>query len=174
VLVNFCRDEAGRYMGHTGGHNMFEVLNTLWQRFVAEGVIRHDEYVRMTLSAYYRTVEECIGPLTDTASPVYRTGLSLEQYETRVIPCPYAAAFHHHGDAARFACEYIPSLRSWSESTFLAALAPDRPLEERQGIIERYYGAYETLVRESPGGHRKDNVHLYMTLAKTGLEDSGG
>jgi hypothetical protein len=81
----------------------------------------------------------------------------LEQCDTRVVPCPFAAAFRQHGDAARFAREYIPSLRSWSESTFLAALAPDRPLEERQGIIEHYYGAYETLVRESPRGHGKDN-----------------
>jgi hypothetical protein len=98
----------------------------------------------------------------------------LEQCDTRVVPCPFAAAFRQHGDAARFAREYIPSLRSWSESTFLAALAPDRPLEERQGIIEHYYGAYETLVRESPRGHGKDNVHLYMTLAKPAAEDGAG
>jgi hypothetical protein len=123
VLANFCRDEAGCYMGHTGGRTMFEIPNTLWQRFVAAGVIRHDEYVRMTLSTYYRTVEECTPPLTDPGSPVYRTGLRLEQYETRVVPCPLAAAFRHHGDATRFAHEYIPSLRSWSESTFLAALS---------------------------------------------------
>jgi hypothetical protein len=123
VLVNFCRDEAGRYMGHTGGHTMFEIPNTLWQRFVAAGVIRHDEYVRMTLPTYYRTVEECTPPLTDPDSPVYRPGLRLEQYETRVVPYPFAAAFRQHDDAARFAHEYIPSLRSWSESTFLAALS---------------------------------------------------
>ena len=160
-------------MGHTGGHNMFDVLNTLWQRFVADGVVRPDEYARMTLPTYYRTVEECTRPLTDPGSPVYRAGLRLEHCETRVVPCPYAAAFERHGNAARFAREYIPSLRSWSESTFLAALAPDRPTEERQRIIERYYGTYETLVRESPGGHRKDNVHLYLTLtlANTGVRE---
>ena len=78
------------------------------------------------------------------------------------------ATFEPHSMRARFARAYVPSLRSWSESTFLAALAPDRPSEERQEIIERYYGAYEALVRENPADHRKDLVHIYMTIAKTG------
>ncbi len=168
VLVNMCKDEAGRYIGNTGGVNMYDTLNALWRRFVAEGVIRGEEYVRLTLPHKYRTVEECTGPLTDPASPVYRAGLRLEQWETRVVPCPFAAAFRRHGDAARFAREYVPSFRSWTESTFLAPLAPERALEERQEIIERYYGAYEALVRENPADHRKDLVHIYMTIAKTG------
>jgi hypothetical protein len=37
VLVIFCKDEAGRYLGNTGGVNMFETFNALWQRFAAEG-----------------------------------------------------------------------------------------------------------------------------------------
>jgi hypothetical protein len=168
VLVNMCQDEAGRFLGNTGGVNMYDALNALWRRFVAERVIRGEEYVRVTLPHIYRTVEECIQPLTDLESPVYRAGLRLEQWETRVVPCPFAAAFGGHGDAARFAREYVPSFRSWTESTFLAALAPERPLEERQEIVERYYGAYEAMVRENPADHRKDLVHIYMTIAKTG------
>jgi hypothetical protein len=62
---------------------------------------------------------------------------------------------------------YIPTLRSWTESTFFGALAPTRPLEERQDILDRYYGAYETLVRENPVGHGMDYVHVYLTIAKT-------
>src|SRR5262245_56693111 len=168
VLVIFCKDEAGRYIGNTGGVNMYDTLNALWRRFVADGVIRGEEYVRLTLPHYIRTVEEFTQPLTDTASLVYRAGLRLEQWETRVVPCPFAAAFRQHGDAARFAREYVPSFRAWSESTFLAALAPERSVAERQEILERYYGAYEALVRESPEAHRKDLVHIYLTIAKTG------
>jgi SAM dependent carboxyl methyltransferase len=167
VLVNFGKDEAGRYLGNTGGVNMFDTFNVLWQRFAAEAVISAEEYVRMTLPQYYKTAEEFTDPLTDTASPVYRAGLRLEQCETRVVPCPFAAEFRQHGDATRFAHEYIPTLRSWTESTFLAALSPNRPLEERQGIIDRYYSAYETLVRENPVGHGMDYVHIYLTIAKT-------
>ena len=168
VMVNFCKDEAGRYLGNTGGVNMFDTFNVLWRRFATEGVISGEEYVSMTFPQYYKTVEEFTQPLTDSASPVYRAGLRLEQCETRVVPCPFAAEFGQHGDTARFARDYIPTLRSWTESTFLAALSPHRLLEERQSIIERYYGAYETLVRENPEGHGMDYVHIYLTIAKTG------
>jgi hypothetical protein len=87
-----------------------------------------------------------------------------------VVACPFAAAFRQHGDAVRFAREYIPSKRSWTESTFFGALSPTRPLEERQAILDRYYGAYETLVPENPVGHAKDYVdyvYVYLTIAKT-------
>jgi len=144
VLVNFCQNEAGRYLGHTGGVHMFDTFNRLWQHFATEGVIGVNEYVRMTLPHYFKTVEEFTRPLTDPASPVYGAGLRLEHCETRVVPRPFAAAFRQHGDAARFARAYIPTLQSWSESTFLAALAPDRSPGARQASIERYYNAYET------------------------------
>jgi hypothetical protein len=169
VLVNFVKDEAGRYLGNTGGVNMFDTFNGLWQRLVAEGVISREEYVRMTLPQYYKTVEEFTRPLSDTASDVYRAGLRLEQSETRIVPCPFAAEFRQHGDAARFARDYIPTLRSWTESTFLAALSPERSPEERQDIIDRYYDAYEALVRDNPEDHGMDYVHIFMTIAKTGV-----
>lgn len=165
VLVNFCKDEAGQY---TSRVHMFDTVNALWRRFVTEGVISGEEYVRMTLPQYYRTVEEFTRPLTDTANPVYRAGLRVEQCETRTIPCPFAAAFREHGNATRFAREAAPALRSWSENTFLAALSPDRSAKERQEIIERYYDTYEALLRENPTDYRGDYVEVYMTIAKTG------
>jgi hypothetical protein len=168
VLVNVCKDEAGRYTGNTGGLNVFDAAAALWRRFATEGIISREEYVQMTLPQYYKTVEEFTQPLTETTSPVYRAGLRLEQYETRIIPCPFAAALREHGDAARFAREAAPSLRSWTETTFLAALSPERSLEERQEIMERYYTAYEALLRENPMGYRLEAVEIYMIIAKTG------
>jgi hypothetical protein len=164
VLVNFCKDEAGQYASRV---NMFDIVNELWRRFAREGVIRGDEYVRMTLPQYYRTTEEFTRPLTDPASPVYRAGLRIERCETRTVPCPFAVAFREHGDAARHAREYTPALRSWTESTFVAALSPERPSQERQAIIERYYDDYEAVVREHAAEYRGDYVQAYMTIVKT-------
>ena len=93
--------------------------------------------------------------------------LRLEKWETRVVSCPFAAEFRQHRDATRFAHEYVPTLRSWTESTFFAALSSKRPLEERRAIIDRYYNTYETAVRENPEGHGMDFVHIYLTIAKT-------
>jgi hypothetical protein len=166
VLVNFGRDEAGRYLGNTGGVNMFDTFNQIWQQLLADNVIRRDEYIAMTLPQYYNTVEEFSAPLTDPASPVYRAGLRLEHIETRVVRCPFAAEFEQHGDAAEFAREYIPTLRSWTESTFSGALAQERPAAERQTIIDRFYDTYETRVRDQPAGHGMDYVHAYMIIVK--------
>src|SRR5581483_3771417 len=57
VLVNFGKDEAGRYLGNTGGVNMFDTFNALWRRFATDRVITGEEYVAMTFPQYYKTVE---------------------------------------------------------------------------------------------------------------------
>jgi hypothetical protein len=78
-----------------------------------------------------------------------------------------ASAFREHGDAGRHARECTPAVRSWTESTFLAALSPERPPQERQAIIERYYDRYEALVREHAAAYRGDYVQAYITIVKT-------
>jgi hypothetical protein len=52
VLVNFCKDEAGRYLGNTGGVNMVDTFNALWRRFADEGMISSEEYVGTTFAQY--------------------------------------------------------------------------------------------------------------------------
>jgi hypothetical protein len=166
VLANFCRDEQGRYLGHTGGVDMFDMFNEIWREFLAAGEIREDEYRAMTLPQYYKTLAEFTEPLIDPAHPVHAAGLRLERVETRVVPCPFAAEFARTGDARTFARAYIPTLRSWTESTFFAALDPARPLALRQAIIDRYYDSYEARVRASPAGHGMDYVHAYLSVVR--------
>jgi len=168
VLVNFGVNEEGRYLGNTGGINMFDTFNAIWRRFVADGTISEAEYAAMTLPQYYKNVQEFRAPLDDANNPVRRAGLSVEHCETRVVPCPFAAEFRNHGDAAQFARDYIPTLRSWSAATFRAALDTSRSEDERDGIIENFYGTYETMVREAPEGHAMDYVHVYLTISKEG------
>jgi hypothetical protein len=87
---------------------------------------------------YYRTISEFAQPLLDTASVL---SIALASASSRARPasslCSYAAEFREHRDAQRFAHEYIPTLRSWTESTFLRALSQSRPLDERRAIIDR-------------------------------------
>ena len=167
VLINFGRDEQGRYLGNTGGVNMFDTFNEIWLLFAEQGRITRDEYRGMTLPQYYNTVEEFSAPLTDPGESVFKAGLRLEQIETRIVRCPYAQSFAEHGDAARFAEEYIPTIRSWNESIYFNALSSGRPLEERREIIEDYYSSYRDRVRDKPEGHGMDYVHAYMTISKT-------
>ena len=166
VLVNFCTDEQGRYLGNTGGVNMFDTFNTIWRRFLADGLIEADEYQGMTLPQYYKSVQEFSAPFSDSTSPVYRAGLRLEHVETRVVQCPFAAEYRRSGDAAGFAREYIPTLRSWNESTYAGALAERRTAQQRAELMQRYYGTYQSMVETNPEGHAMDYVHAYMVIAR--------
>lgn len=166
VLLNFCRDERGRYLGNTGGINMFDTFNRIWRELLNNGRIGEAEYRAMTLPQYYKSLPEFTRPLTDTSSLVYRAGLRLEHAETRVVPCPFAAEFRRTGDAAAFAKAFIPTMRSWTENTFFAALDSGRSRADRQEIIDRFYSTYETQVRTSPAGHGMDYVHAYLTIAR--------
>jgi len=166
VLINFGCDEQGRYLGNTGGVNMFDNFNRIWRSFLEQDRITQAEYENMTLPQYYNTLEEFSAPLTDPDEAVYRAGLRLDHIETRVVKCPFAEAFAEHGDAERFAESYIPTIRSWNESIFFNGLSDRRSPAERQQIIEDYYATYRDMVRDSPAGHGMDYVHAYMVISK--------
>lgn len=166
VFINFGTDEQGRYLGNTGGINMFDTFNQIWQSFVDDKRISQKEYENMTLPQYYNSVEEFSAPLVNPDEAIYQAGLRLDHIDTRIVKCPFAEDFKAHGDAARFAKEYIPTIRSWNESIFFNGLSDERPLEERREIIEDYYGSYQTLVEHNPDGHGMDYVHAYTVISK--------
>jgi hypothetical protein len=60
----------------------------------------------------------------------------------------------------------MPTLRSWSETTFAAGLSEARPAEECQNILDLYFDTYEARVRENPTGHAMDYVHCYLIVEK--------
>lgn len=93
VLVNFCRDQQGQYLGNTGGVNMFATLNEIWCEFLGNRRITEAEYQNMTLPQHYHTVEEFAEPLTNPNNPCYRVGLRLETIETGIVSCPFAQQF---------------------------------------------------------------------------------
>ena len=166
VMSNFCIDGHGRYLGNTGGVNMFDTFNVLWRAMVDDGSITQAEYDATAFPQFYKTLQEYCAPLTDAASPVHRAGLRLVSAETRVLPCPYAARFAEAGDVDAFAVSYVPTLRSWSETVFFTGLDDARPVEERRALVERFYQSYIDLVRADPTGHAMDYVHIYMVAEK--------
>lgn len=170
VFMNFGKDEQGRYLGGTGGVDMFDTFDALWKELAAEGRITGEEYVNASFSQFYRTKEEFSAPLVDSGSAVYGAGLRLISAHTGIVKCPYRAAFEAADGAMsprEFAVSYIPTLRSWSETVFATALDPSRPAEERQAIVDTFYQRYEDRVAANPDGHAMDYVHCYLAIEKT-------
>ncbi|MCY4592107.1 MAG: hypothetical protein OXE86_16440 [Alphaproteobacteria bacterium] len=112
ILVIFWIDEAGRNPGAAGSVNVVDMLSTLWAELRDAGVITGEEYAATTFPRCERTVGECTAPFADPLGAVRPAGLMLAHVETRVVRRPFAAAFGEHGDPARFAHEYIATLRS--------------------------------------------------------------
>ena len=164
--LNFGIDAQGRYLGHSGGVSMFDTFHRLWHGLADDGIITQAEYTATNFPQVYRTSEQFTAPLRDISSLVYRAGLRLEHVEERHLVCPYAKAFADHGDAARFARDYIPTLRSWAEPTFASGLSADRPPEERARILDEFFGRYEKLVAAEPQGHGMDYVHIHLICVK--------
>lgn len=166
VLVNFCRDENGQYLGNTGGVNMFNTLNEIWLEFLAKALISEQEYHNMTLPQYYNTVAEFSAPLLNPDNPCYQAGLWLDSIETAVVACPFAVQFQADHDAKQFADGLIASVRSWNQSIFAAGLDQSRAAKQRAALIEDYYHAYHQRVLNAPAGHGMGYVHAYMTISK--------
>jgi indole-3-acetate O-methyltransferase len=166
VFANFCVDEAGRYLGHTGGVDMFDEFARHWRGLRAAGRITEAEFVDATFQQFYRTPDEFAAPFRDANSPVSQAGLRLLHVSTMVTPCPYAADWANHRDAAAFARAYVPTLRSWTETVFAGALDPARAPEERAAILDDFYAAYEAEVARAPDGHGMDYVHCVMEIEK--------
>jgi SAM dependent carboxyl methyltransferase len=166
VLVNFCVDECGRYLGSTAVANLLDTLAKHWRRLVSTKIITEDEYRAGTIQQYYRTIDDFVAPFKDPDSPVSQAGLRLEQVSTMLTLCPFAARFRQHGDAAAFARAYVLHFRAWSQSTFVGALNPNRSKVERAAIIDQFYHAYEAEVAACPEAHWVDRVHCVQTIVK--------
>jgi hypothetical protein len=166
VFANFCIDEARRYLGHSGGVDMFDSFTARWRDLWDAGRIDEAEFRAATFQQFYRTPDEYAAPLRDPGSPVAQAGLRLERIFTALTPCPFAARFAETRDAASFARAYVPTLRSWSEIVFAGALDPARPAQERQRIVDDFYASYEAEVARHPEGHGMDYVHCFMVIAK--------
>ncbi len=48
----------------------------------------------------------------------------------------------------------------------MTGLSAERRLEERWGIIDRFYDAYRERVARAPEGHAMDYVHIYLICSK--------
>ena len=166
-LFNFGIDEQGRYLGNTGGVNMFDTFAKHWRAMRDEGRITAAEFAATNFPQHYRTEAEFVAPLRDVDNPVFQVGLRLEHVESRVVRCPFEQDFTENArDPAEFARDYIPTLRSWSEPNFANALDKSRPVAERAALVDEFYQRYQDEVAAAPLGHAMDYVHVYLICRK--------
>ena len=168
ICLNFGIDEEGRYLGHTGGHSMFDKFTYHWKSLLIEGIITEVEFKSATFSQHYRTVSEFRKPFDNHNSKVFKSGLRLKSCTTRLTECPYKKKYKENiktMTANDYAANLIPTLRSWSETVFRTALI-GRENHEIDKIINKFYNSYQNEIAMNPEGHAMDYIHIIMDIEK--------
>ena len=165
--------DKGCYLGYTTPHggpsaNMHGLFAKHWAELRDSGRITAEEFDATNFPQHYRTVDEFKAPLEDETSAAHRLGLRLETIETRRTPCPFATAWANgeYSSPEAFAKDYVPTLRSWSTSVFVSGLSESRPVEERNAIVEEFWGKYEAAAAADPAAHGMDYIHAFIVVRK--------
>ena len=168
ICINFGIDEQGRYLGNTGGHNMFNNFSKLWKNLEKEGIISNEEFINTTFTQHYRTLDEFKKPFDDPDSEVSKSGLILKSCKTMFTDCPFKVHYNNNKSSMtsnQYAETLIPTMRSWSETVFKTALEKRNP-DQANDIVDRFYNSYMNEVAINPDGHAMDYIHIVMDIEK--------
>jgi hypothetical protein len=117
------------------GDGLFDVLNDACLDLVGAGRLGREEYERLTMPCYPRTVEELLAPLGREDSPV-RGAFGVERAQALEVPTPFVVEFRRGGDVAAYAAAYTGFLRAISEPVVWATL--DREARA-DAVVDRLY-----------------------------------
>ena len=168
ICINFGIDENERYLGNTGANSMFESFNRHWRDHLDNGIITEEEFISATFPQHYRTVAEFSRPFIGNDCLANEIGLKLNKCFTKLTKCPYQQQFKNNKKIVtptEFAKDFIPTIRSWSETVFRSALK-GRTCLEADHIIESFYKNYENEVVSNPSDHSMDYVHIVMEIER--------
>mmetsp|Transcript_33524 Transcript_33524/g.66233 ORF Transcript_33524/g.66233 Transcript_33524/m.66233 type:complete len:450 (-) Transcript_33524:291-1640(-) len=165
VCVNFCVSGEGYFLGQTDrGASMWDSFLASWNKLHADGLIDERERLGVSFPNYYRTTAEFMDGIQK------HPHLKLISAEERIVRCPYREQYVNGGNdnmsPQEYAKSFVPTTKTWSHSTFKAALGNERSDEEKEQILEKFWKNYEDLVARNPEDHGMDYVHSYLVIEK--------
>src|SRR5262249_7638167 len=122
------------------GDGFGDILDDACLDLVADRRLEREQYERLTMPVYFRTLDELLAPLGREGSPV-RGALAVDRAEAREIPVPYLIDFRRGGDVAAYAEAFTGFLRAVTEPVVRAAL--DQP-EGEDGAVDCLYERVRT------------------------------
>jgi hypothetical protein len=123
-----------------------DVLNDACLDLVAAGRLEREQYERLTMPVYFRTLAELIAPLERQNSSV-RGAFTIDRAGAVEVPTPFVVEFRRSGDAAAYADAYTNFLRAISEPVVRAAL--NQPAREA-ATVDRLYERVRARLLDDP------------------------
>ena len=101
-----------------------------------------------------------------------QAGLRLLSGATEVIECPFHTEWVEGrspagGDAVAYAADFVPTTRTWSNSTFVSgAMATGISQPVADEMVDDMFAKYAARVAAAPADHAMDYVHSYLHISK--------
>jgi S-adenosylmethionine-dependent carboxyl methyltransferase len=161
IVVAVTTDDSG----NTGGESLMDLTNEPVLAMVEAGSIRSEEYGRMNMPAYHRTMEEFTEPLrsgTLTEDLILKEGIRVG------FPDQLWPEYEQTGDANAFAASYTEFMRAFTEAPLFTGLDPDRTLADRERLTNEYFERMRSLIEANPERARWDWQVALLRVAKKG------
>jgi hypothetical protein len=149
IVVAVTTDDTG----NTGGESLMDLTNEPVLAMVEAGFIRPEEYTRMNMPAYHRTMEEFTEPLRSgslTEDLILKEGIRAE-FSDQLWP-----EYEQTGDANAFAASYTQFMRAFTEAPLFAGLDADRTPSDRERLANEYFERMKSLIGANPKRARWD------------------
>jgi hypothetical protein len=161
IVVAVTTDDAGI----TGGESLMDLTNEPVLAMVEAGSIRPEEYRRMNMPAYHRTMEEFTEPLR---SGPLAEDLILKENMRVGFPDQLWPEYEKTGDANAFAASYTEFIRAFTEAPLFTGLDADRTPTDREGLTNEYFKRMRSLIEASPERARWDWHVALLRVTKSG------
>jgi hypothetical protein len=149
--------------GSTGGESLMDLTNEPVLAMVDAGFIRPEEYWRMNMPAYHRTMEEFTEPLRSGA---LTEDLILKEAIRAEFPDQLWPEYKQRGDAKAFAASYAEFMRAFTEAPLFAGLDADRTPADRERLVNEYFERMKSLIEANPERARWDWHVALLRVAK--------
>jgi hypothetical protein len=128
------------------GDGLLDVLNDACLDLVAAGRWEREQYERLTMPVYCRTVAELLAPLERDDSPV-RGAFAVDRARSVEVPTPFLVRFRHGGDVTAYAGAYTGFVRAISEPVVRAVLGRS---ERGAAAVESLYERIRSRLIDEP------------------------
>src|SRR5215212_11500726 len=133
--------------GSTGGESLMDLTNEPLLAMVDAGSIRPEEYRRMNMPAYHRTMEEFTEPLRFGA---LTEDLILKEEAKAEFSDQLWPEYEQRGDANAFATSYTEFMRAFTEAPLFAGLDADRTPTDHERLANEYFKRMRSLIEANP------------------------
>jgi len=159
IVVAVTTDDTGS----TGGESLMDLTNDPLLSMVDARAICPEEYGRMNMPAYHRTMKEFTEPLRFgalTEDLILKEGIRAK-FSDQLWP-----EYEQRGDASAFAASYTEFMRAFTEAPLFAGLDADRTPTDRERLANEYFERMRSLIEANPERARWDWHVALLRVAK--------